>query len=140
MPQRTPLPPARQQALFTQGVACFNAGGYFAAHEAWEHIWLALPDGQPRQALQVLIQMAVALELRRRGKPAGALRMRDRYTARLAALPPLALGIDLAALAAEMDRALAPIDPSPENSSPPRDISRAPNIVPLYNPFRSLVE
>jgi pimeloyl-ACP methyl ester carboxylesterase len=47
-------------------------GEGFEAHEVWEEAWRPLPPGAERRSLQGLIQLAVALEHRRRGNPRGA--------------------------------------------------------------------
>lgn len=46
-------------SLYGEGVALFNAGRYWDAHEAWEEIWLQ-SAGDARLGLQALIQMAAA--------------------------------------------------------------------------------
>lgn len=43
--------------LFQKGVALFNAGHYFEAHEVWEDLWRSLPLPE-RRFLQGLIQIA----------------------------------------------------------------------------------
>jgi hypothetical protein len=46
--------------LFREGVALFNGGRYWHAHEAWETLWRAAPD-QERDFYQGLIQIAAGL-------------------------------------------------------------------------------
>ena len=135
-----PLSSSEQAHLHELGIRRFNAGEFFAAHEAWEELWQTLPEGPHRQSYQVLIQMAVALELYRRSIPAGVLRTRLRYQRRLAALSaPMSTGIDLLALSAAMDQAMAEIlatDPVPARGSISIQTIRAPRIVPVYNPYQ----
>lgn len=45
-------------SAFSEGVLLFNAGEFFAAHEAWETLWRAETELAPRRALQGLIQIA----------------------------------------------------------------------------------
>lgn len=55
-----------------RGRAHLADGEGFEAHEVWEDAWRPLPPGPEKVALQGLIQLAVALEHRRRGNPRGA--------------------------------------------------------------------
>src|SRR3990172_5087778 len=41
-----------------RGIALFNAGSYFEAHEAWEGLWLATNSPEEKQFLQGLIMAA----------------------------------------------------------------------------------
>jgi len=72
-------------AKVAAGIALFNAGDYFEAHEAWEDAWHAT-RGRTKATLQVLIQLAVAMEHHRRGNRVGAKRMIKRAQRRLEAL------------------------------------------------------
>ena len=54
------------------GRAHLARGEGFEAHELWEDAWRPLPKGPEKLALQGLIQLAVALEHRRRDNPRGA--------------------------------------------------------------------
>lgn len=64
----------RGDPRFGEFVARFNAGRFFAAHEVLEELWLEI-EGEEREFLQGLIQIAVALEHRARGNGAGALKV-----------------------------------------------------------------
>ncbi|MCH7521579.1 MAG: DUF309 domain-containing protein [Candidatus Marinimicrobia bacterium] len=58
-PDRLPVSEtARADTLFRQGVAAFNGGDFFDAHEYWEDLWrdYQLPD---KTFVQGLIQVAV---------------------------------------------------------------------------------
>jgi len=54
-----------------KGVALFNQGDFFQAHEALEDVWRAAPAGE-KKFLQGLIQVAVALHHHGNGNSAGA--------------------------------------------------------------------
>lgn len=75
----------------------FNAGEYFAAHEALEAVWKAraTPD---RDFYQGLIQVAVALEHARRGNLPGARGVLESARRRLQPFFPLHRDLDLAGL------------------------------------------
>ena len=44
---------------FARGARLFDAGEFFEAHEAWEHVWLA-SAGSEKRFLQGIIQIAAA--------------------------------------------------------------------------------
>ncbi len=57
---------------FAEGAARYDGGEYFEAHEAWEHLWRAMPPGDDKRFVQGLIQLAVSLEHARRQNPRGS--------------------------------------------------------------------
>ena len=78
----------------SRGVALFNAGRFFDAHEAWEELWLPATGGE-KQFLQGLIQLAAAYHHVQRGtSPRGAARLFASALRRLEAFPPCHLGVD----------------------------------------------
>jgi hypothetical protein len=105
---------------FVRGVALFNAGYYWEAHEAWEWLWHAHGRAGPTaDVLKALIKLAAAGVKARERQPRGV----STHAARAAALfeavrareGPCVLGLDLDRLAA-LSRALAaspPEDPGP---------------------------
>lgn len=76
---------------YLQGVADFNAGRYFEAHEVWEELWHECPADQ-RRFVQGLIQLAVALYHHHKGNATSAKRQLDRGIAKLASYPPSYFG------------------------------------------------
>lgn len=54
------------------GIAHFNAGRFFAAHEAWETCWKAGADPEARQFFKGLAQIAAGYVHLQRGNPGGA--------------------------------------------------------------------
>jgi predicted metal-dependent hydrolase len=61
-------------ARFLAGIAHFNAGEFFEAHEVWEDLWVDCPAAE-RRFVQALIQAAVAVYHFSRGNFAGASRL-----------------------------------------------------------------
>jgi len=61
----------KETGKFQQGVALFNAGKFFEAHEVWEDLWLAEPAPE-KTFLQGLIQLAAAFLHAGRGNMRGA--------------------------------------------------------------------
>jgi hypothetical protein len=69
-PAEPPRTPARLIA-FAEGVARFDAGAYWDAHESWERAWMDFGDGPEDDAeivLRGLIQLAAALHQAKAGK------------------------------------------------------------------------
>ena len=94
----------RQKAeLFEAGIAFFNSGSYFEAHEPWEEIWRST-NPEPRDFYQGLVQAAAGLHIWFvRAKPEPAARVLVRGLRRLRALETEDLGIDIAALVSALE-------------------------------------
>lgn len=61
---------------FVAGLHYLEAGFYWEAHEVWEPVWMALPDGSiERQFVQTLIQLANGRLKWRMGRAKAALRL-----------------------------------------------------------------
>ncbi|HEY3442074.1 MAG TPA: DUF309 domain-containing protein [Paludibaculum sp.] len=84
----------------TPGVALFNAGDYFGAHERLEAEWLCAPRAE-RFFLQALIHMAVAWHHAADGNREGAIRQVDKGLRKLAGYLPERHGVDVAGLYAD---------------------------------------
>lgn len=81
---------------FAEGVAHFNAGEFWEAHESWEALWLEA-DGDLVEFYQGLIQLAAAYHHAQRGTLRGAVRLFDASLRRLEPFPQAFLGLDRAA-------------------------------------------
>ncbi|GBL38007.1 hypothetical protein EMGBD1_16940 [Anaerolineaceae bacterium] len=79
------------------GVQLFEAGDYFAAHEALEHAWKA-EAGPGRELYRGLLQIAVACLQIERGNYNGAVKMFWRARQWLAPLPAACRGVNTQAL------------------------------------------
>jgi uncharacterized protein len=73
------------EGALAEGLRLYNAGEFFTAHEAWETVWLGLPE-PGKTFLQGLIQVTAAFHHLQRDNPLGttlllqaALRRLDRY-------------------------------------------------------------
>jgi hypothetical protein len=80
-----------------EGVRRFNAGDFFEAHELFEDCLEAVEADARWELLLGLIQVAVGYHKHAAGHP-GASRMLGLGAAKLAELPPVAWGLDVAAL------------------------------------------
>ena len=107
---REPLAAAAQQ-----GIAHFNDGAYFAAHEELEHAWMA-DDGPGRDLYRVLLQVAVCYLQIERGNYRGAMKMLLRVRQWLNPLPDHCRGVDVIRLRQDIDAVHAALQLSgPEN-------------------------
>jgi len=97
------------QAGFFRGIALFNHGEFFEAHEVLEDVWRAAPPGE-KKFLQGLIQVAVSFHHRSTGNLIGACSLLKRGCSNLSSYPGSYAGIDLDNLReslASWDEALA---------------------------------
>ena len=76
------------QGPLAEGLRLYDAGEFFAAHEAWENVWLSLQEPD-KTFLQGLIQVTAAFYHLQRNNPLGtalllqaALRRLERYPVR----------------------------------------------------------
>lgn len=76
-----------------EGIALFNEGKFWHAHEAWERIWL-VAEGEEKRFLQGLIQLAAAYHHVQRRTYRGGIRLFDAALAKLSAFPAGHGGVD----------------------------------------------
>ena len=86
---------------YNLGLAHIRAGRYFEAHEELELVWRAAPP-EERDFYQGLVHVAVAWYQFGRGKPVATERQLEKARRRLAAYEPEHLGVDVAALRAQL--------------------------------------
>lgn len=87
--------PLHPEAL--QGLAFFNAGEYFEAHEALESAWRDEP-GPIRELYQGILQAAVTYLHIQRGNYHGAVKVSARAQVKLRTWPDQCRSVDVAAL------------------------------------------
>jgi predicted metal-dependent hydrolase len=116
-------PEGPSSALFRSGVAHFNEGRYFEAHEDWEDLWRGL-SGEDRLFVQALIQASVALHHLERGNHAGARQLAKAAFAKLSLLPSSKWGVDCESLADALAARLDPLlrQEAGEGSGPARGL------------------
>jgi predicted metal-dependent hydrolase len=89
------LSPEERARFFQEGIALFNQGRFFEAHEAWEEIWRSTTP-EPRDLFQGLIQIAAALhQFLNLNRIDGPRRTLAKARRRLEPYAPIALGIDV---------------------------------------------
>src|SRR5262245_26257361 len=92
---------------YEEGVAHFNRGEYFEAHEVWEDWWNECPAADRRFA-QALIQAAVAVYHFGRGNHAGASRLFHSGRRYMQPYRPVYMGLDVDEFWRRMEAHLAP--------------------------------
>lgn len=95
-----------EQKLFAEGVALFNNGEFWRAHEAWEGVWLRRSE-ESRLFYQGIIQAAAGYHLAvERPRIPGAIRNFEKSLEKLALFPSPFLGIDVIELMESMRGAI----------------------------------
>jgi len=104
-----------------EGLRQYNTGRFFAAHEAWESVWLTAP--QPEKLfLQALIQVTVAFHHLQRDNTLGATRLLTAALRKLEPYPPNFAAIDVPLLCDDIRARLHALTAHPSTShlAPPR--------------------
>lgn len=123
-------------AALRAGIALFDGGEYWEAHEAWEERWLEA-DGDESSALGALIQLAAALDhATRTGRVRAACYLLDEARAKLASLQgERPLGLDVAALDTGIARLRADLHARADEARP--DEAGAFRLAALFGPTPS---
>ena len=129
--------------LFHDGLALFNEGQWFDAHEVWEDIW-HMASGDKKRFYQGLIQYAVTLEHIRRGNPRGVRCVYKTALTKFEGLSDVYMGFHIPRQLAELERVVQPVlAMGPKAFEPatgrgqdmPVDLADAPKIELEYDPF-----
>ena len=115
--------PTQYDPRYLQGIAYFNDGLFFEAHDAWEAVWMQCED-ESRKFYQGLIQAAVCLYHFGRRNTRGARKLFFSSHHYLASYQPWHLGIDVSRLLGEMERCLADVAAS-DDPIPTAELDRA---------------
>jgi hypothetical protein len=102
----------RMDSRLSIGVAQFNAGRFFVAHEVWEALWLETVTVE-KTLLQGLIQIAAGYVKVETGSASGALKLLGRGVERVRQFLPAALGLDLSGLVDGVTRDIARLHAAP---------------------------
>lgn len=90
------------ESLLDEGIALFNAGKHWHAHEAWEHLWLEL-EGDDKRFVQGLIMAAAMLVQHGKGVQRGVENHHKNVLARLPPHGPVKWGVDVAGLLLQLE-------------------------------------
>lgn len=99
-----PVPPdlaTDLEPLLDEGIAIFNEGRHWHAHEAWEVLWKQL-DGEGKEFVQGLIMAAAMLVHYDRPNPVGVAKHWQNVQDRLPKHAPSKWGVDVAGLLAQL--------------------------------------
>lgn len=125
-----PLPEAERSAALAAGLAAYDRGDFFEAHEELEPAWMGTDDLAERALLQGLIKVAAAYVHDVRGNPAGI--ARNLEGARVLLRDALesgpaenVAGVDLAALIGEVELRLADLAAHPDDPMDPPILRRS---------------
>jgi len=104
-----PMPAAARRDAFESGLAAYDRGDFFLAHELLEPPWMGARDLAERELIQGVIKLAAAFVHGARSNPLGIAKNLRGARARLAEAGPAGarLGVDVPALLASIDARLA---------------------------------
>jgi predicted metal-dependent hydrolase len=116
-----PIPAEDRRRAFEAGVAAYDRGDFFEAHELLEPAWMGTADLAERDLLQGLIKLAAAYVHGVRGNPLGIARnltgARERLAAAIDSPAAASSGIDVETLVAAIDDRLARLAENPTDAS-----------------------
>lgn len=131
-----PLPSEERAAAVARGIAAYEWGAFYLAHEELEPAWMGAEDAGERELLAGLIKLAAAFVHAARGNPAGVATNLRGARARLAEAEARGVdgGLDLPAILATIDARLAelavlpaaPVTTSGTLPDPPHDVAGPP--------------
>ena len=105
-------PAAEYDPRYLAGIAHFNRGEYFEAHEVWEDLWHET-TGPDRRYIQGLIQAAVAVYHAGNGNARGARRLFHSGRRYMAGFGPVHFGLECNCVLGRSGAALADFLPDP---------------------------
>lgn len=116
-----PIPSADRKRAFDAGIAAYDRGDFFEAHELLEPAWMGTADVAERDVLQGLIKLAAAFVHGVRGNPAGIAKnltgARERLAAAVGSPAAAASGIEIATLVAAIDDRLGRLARDPDDAT-----------------------
>ncbi len=125
-----PLPAETRAVALEAGLAAYDRGDYFEAHELLEPAWMGTDDLAERALLQGLIKLAAAYVHSVRGNPAGIARNLEGARSRLEEAREdgrHTAGLDLNALLHDIDARLGQLAADPDHQpAPAPDLRRTP--------------
>ena len=97
------------QGPLAEGLRLYDAGEFFAAHEAWENVWLSLQEPD-KTFLQGLIQVTAAFYHLQRNNPLGTALLLQAALRRLECYPIRFGGISVALLCNDIRERLVALE------------------------------
>jgi hypothetical protein len=107
--------------LYQKGLAAFNSGHFYEAHEHWEEVWLETPNPD-KMFLQGLIQVAAAFHHHSRANRKGTRNLLHAGLLKLEYFPRVHGGLEIEALRESVRSWLAALNAgqTPAHSNVPR--------------------
>src|SRR5919204_2415678 len=109
-----------EEEVLRRGGALFDDGMYWEAHEVWEEVWRMRAGRPDRDFLKGIIQGAAGMWHATQGNPKGAVGVLTRAVAYLEPYRPAKDGIDVDALIAALQEAIAACETAMAEGRPPR--------------------
>ncbi|GMU23064.1 MAG: hypothetical protein AMXMBFR13_31470 [Phycisphaerae bacterium] len=131
---RYDIPLEEERAIYEAGLAHFNAGEFFEAHEAWEDAWNGT-SGRRSDFYRGLIQMAVVWEHYRRRNGLGVRKVFATARQLWQDLPGVYMGLDLREFERKMATRLADVLAAPDGAPVSVDPGRFFSVEWQYDPF-----
>jgi len=122
--------------MYHEGIALFNEGDYFEAHDAWEEVWHEVQHRRREQFYRALIQSAVTLELLRRGRAVGVRQVFVSCSELFDGLPPVFMGLNIPGHLSSLRHAIAGALDDLDSTHIQIDPARLFTIKLQYDPFR----
>ena len=107
------------QGALAEGLRLYDAGEFFAAHEAWESVWMASQEPE-KTFLQGLIQVTAAFHHLQRNNPLGTTLLLQAALRRLEGYPASFGGISVTVLCEDIRERLQTLEtsePAPQLAS-----------------------
>jgi predicted metal-dependent hydrolase len=101
------------EGALAEGLRLYDAGEFFAAHEAWESVWLKAPEPE-KTFLQGVIQVTAAFHHLQRNNRLGTILLLQAALRRLDRYPPGFGGISLSLLCEDVRECLGKLEAGAE--------------------------
>jgi predicted metal-dependent hydrolase len=119
------------RGALAEGLRLYDAGEFFAAHEAWESVWLGAPEPE-KMFLQGLIQVTAAFHHLQRNNPHGTALLLQAALGRLERYPARFRGISTASLCDDIRGWLQALEADAPASQLGPESRKRPAIEPLH--------
>ena len=129
------LPLEEERRIWRKGVRLFNEGLFFEAHDAWEEVWSQVRHPMRERFYRAIIQVAVTLELLRRGRAVGVRQVFVSCQELFEGVPQVFMGVDIPAFIERLRHAIEPALTDLQTRHIQIDPSRLYPIELLYDPF-----
>lgn len=124
-----------ERRLYFDGIAKFNEGDHFAAHDIWEEAWHRVLDRRREKFYRATIKSAVTLVLLRQGRAIGTRQVFVDCINEYEGLPQVFMGLNIPRHIDQLRHAIQPAIEDLAARHVPIDPARLFQIKPEYDPF-----